>query len=73
MSAMIPLKSAEKEAVVEVLNEEIRQYREVLSKPDIEGESANNASQRRWKYTRKLEILVAALTKIESQATEVAK
>jgi len=73
MSVMIPLKNDEKEAVVEVLNEEIRQYREALSKPDVEGESANNASQRRWKYTRKLEILVAALTKIEAQVTEAAK
>jgi len=71
--SMIPLKSAEKEAIVEVLNEEIRQYRETLSKPDVEGESANNSSQRRWKCTQKLEILVAALTKIEVQDTEAAK
>ena len=70
MNAISLLKDDEKDAVVKVLEEKIRQYREALAKPDAEGESADYIRKGRWEYTRKLETLVAALTKIESLVTE---
>ena len=73
MNVMIPLNKNEKEMVVAVLREQIGQYRETLTKPDVEGESASYRKSERWNYTRKLETLVAALTKIEAQVVEAGK